>query len=307
MSAPDFDLHANLPALQVVIPLVGSVVIAILRQRHIAAALNILCSCAMPVIAFAILTEVEANVPISYALGGWAPPVGIEYLIDRPNAYLLVLVSLMGALVALYAPRSLAAEIAPEKQGWTYSMYLMCLAGLLGMAITGDAFNVFVFMEISSLAMYTLIALGSDRRALVAAFQYLIIGTIGATFYVIGVGLVFTMTGTLNLWDMAGLLHEGESSRPILAGLAFITIGIGLKLAMFPLHLWLPTASSSRPVDSSSRPVDSSSRRRRGSEKWTMSQVSAGVASNAPTTKACFPRKDSCVVFRVNVHGLRYV
>ena len=127
-------------------------------------------------------------------------------------------------------------------------MYLMCMSGLLGMAITGDAFNVFVFMEISSLAMYTLIALGSERRALVAAFQYLVIGTLGATFYVIGVGLIFTMTGSLNLYDISTLVWESEHSRPVIAGLAFITIGFGLKLAMFPLHLWLPNAYAYAPT-----------------------------------------------------------
>jgi len=248
MTSGAFDLVAQLPALQVLVPLLGSVVCAIVRQRHVCAALTIACSLAMPAIALALLAEVRVEGPISYAMGGWVPPLGIEYYVDIPNAFLLVLVSTMGALVALYAPRSIAAEIAPEKQGLYYSMYLMCLAGLLGMAITGDAFNIFVFMEISSLAMYTLIALGSERRALVAAFQYLVIGTLGATFYVIGVGLVFTMTGTLNLVDIAATIWQTESPRPVIAGLAFITVGFGLKLAIFPLHLWLPNAYAFAPT-----------------------------------------------------------
>ena len=249
MSAgPGFDLMQQLPALQVMVPLLGSVVCAVIRQRHICSALNVLCSLAMPVIAFAILAQVQETGTISYAMGGWAPPVGIEYRIDLANAYMLVLVSLMGAAVALYAPRSIDNEIAPERQGLTYAMYLMCMSGLLGMAIAGDAFNVFVFMEISSLAMYTLIALGSERRALVAAFQYLIIGTIGASFYVVGVGLIFAMTGSLNLYDIAGLLQDAEHQRPVIAGLAFITVGFGLKLAMFPMHLWLPNAYAYAPT-----------------------------------------------------------
>ena len=247
-AGPGFDVMAHLPALQVMVPLLGSVACAMVRERHVCAALTIACSVAMPVIAFAILWQVQATGTISYAMGGWAPPIGIEYRIDLINAFLLVLVSIMGAVVALYAPRSVANEIAPEKQGWYFSMYLMCLAGLLGMAITGDAFNVFVFMEISSLAMYTLIALGSERRALVAAFQYLIIGTIGATFYVIGVGMIFTVTGTLNLHDLAQRIPEVENLRSVVAGLAFITVGFGLKLAMFPMHLWLPNAYAFAPT-----------------------------------------------------------
>jgi multicomponent Na+:H+ antiporter subunit D len=248
MSAAGFEPTEHLPALQVVAPLLASALCAAIRQRHACSVIAIGCSLLMPVIAFALLWQVETAGPISYALGGFEPPVGIEYRVDAPNAFLLVLVSVIGAFVALYAPRSVADEIAPERQGWFYSMYLMCMAGLLGMCITGDAFNAFVFMEISSLAMYTLIALGQERRALVAAFQYLIIGTVGATFYVIGVGFIFAMTGTLNLVDIAGKLGAVDEMRPLIAGLAFVVIGIGLKLAMFPLHLWLPNAYAYAPT-----------------------------------------------------------
>ena len=115
-------------------------------------------------------------------------------------------------------------------------MYLLCLTGLLGITITGDAFNAFVFLEISSLSTYVLIALGRDRRALLAAFQYLIMGTIGATFYVIGVGFLYLLTGSLNMVDIAARLAAAppEQSRAVVAALAFLTVGISLKLALFP-------------------------------------------------------------------------
>lgn len=248
MSAAGFDSAAHLPALQVVVPLFGALVCALVRQRHACMALTIASSVACAVISFSLLAQVREVGTVSYAMGGFAPPLGIEYRIDAANALMLVLISLIGALVAIYAPRSLANEIPPERQGWYCSTYLVCLAGILGMAITGDAFNAFVFMEISSLAMYTLIALGQERRALVAAFQYLVIGTIGATFYVIGVGFLFLMTGTLNFYDMAGILPGIEHERPVIAALAFITIGLGLKMAMFPLHLWLPNAYAYAPT-----------------------------------------------------------
>lgn len=247
MSTGALQLQDHLPALQVVVPLLGAVVAAIVRKGALAWLIALAVSWSMPFIAFGLLHEVMVNGTISYAIGGWAPPAGIEYRIDQANAFLLVLVSIMAALVMTYAPRSVANEIHPDRQGWYYAMFLLCLTGLLGMAITGDAFNVFVFMEVSSLSMYTLIALGRDRRALVAAYQYLVIGTIGATFYVIGVGLLFTMTGTLNLFDIAVKLDAVENTRPIIAALAFIGVGIGLKLALFPLHLWLPNAYAYAP------------------------------------------------------------
>ena len=196
----------------------------------------------MPVIAVALLLQVLASGPISYHLGGWAPPWGIEYRVDLLNAFILVLVSGVAAVMMPFARRSVAAEVDPDKQAWFYSMYLLCLTGLLGITITGDAFNIFVFLEISSLSTYVLIALGKDRRALVAAYQYLIMGTIGATFYVIGIGLLYLVTGSLNILDIAERLGPtaAENSRPVLAALAFLTVGISLKLALFPLHVWLP-------------------------------------------------------------------
>jgi len=201
----------------------------------------------MPVIAFAILLQVLEGGTISYWLGSWEPPWGIEYRIDTVNAFVLVLVSVIGAVVMPYARASLEREMPADRQVWYYTMYLLCLAGLLGMAATGDAFNVFVFMEIASLSSYVLIALGRDRRALVAAYQYLIVGTIGATFYVIGVGFLYVMTGTLNIADLAERLPLVENQRPVLIALTFLIVGLSLKLALFPLHFWLPGAYAYAP------------------------------------------------------------
>ncbi|MEM8698574.1 MAG: monovalent cation/H+ antiporter subunit D family protein [Pseudomonadota bacterium] len=241
------DWMDHLPALQVAVPMLGAVACALVRHGGIAWLVTLAVCWSMPVISALLLNAVMTEGTISYAMGSWAPPVGIEYRVDETNAFILLLVSSIAALVASYMPRSTADEVAPERQGWYYCMFLMALCGLLGMAITGDAFNIFVFMEVSSLAMYVLIAMGRDRRGLVAAYQYLIIGTIGATFYVIGVGLVFTMTGTLNLYDIAQRLPDVADPQPIQAGLAFIGVGLSLKLALFPLHLWLPNAYAFAP------------------------------------------------------------
>ena len=87
----------------------------------------------------------------------------------------------MAVVVLPFARRSIGAEIAERQHYLFYTMFLLCLSGLLGMTVTGDVFNVFVFLEISSLSTYVLIAMGRDRRALLAGYQYLIMGTIGAT------------------------------------------------------------------------------------------------------------------------------
>lgn len=240
-------IAANLPALQVILPLLGAVVCALLPRGLWAWLVALAVSLVMPLIAGALLLQVLEGGTISYAMGDWAPPIGIEYRIDIFSAFVLVLVSVIGAVIAPYAGRSISKEIEEDRQAWFYGIYLLCLCGLLGMTITGDAFNAFVFMEVSSLATYALIAMGDDRRSLLSAYQYLIMGTIGATFYVIGVGLLYSMTGTLNFVDISQRLAGIETSRPVLAALAFITVGVSLKLALFPLHVWLPNAYAFAP------------------------------------------------------------
>ena len=249
MNAVASGVWTNLPALQVVIPLLGAVLVAFLRRAPLAFAITLAVSWVLPFVAGALLLQVLAGGPISYHIGGWEPPWGIEYRIDALNGFVLLLVSVVGAVTMPYAWRSIGREIEEDKQAWFYCMYLLCFAGLLGIAATGDAFNAFVFLEISSLSSYVLIALGRDRRALIAAFQYLIMGTVGATFYIIGVGLLYLLTGTLNMADMATRLGPewAEHSRAIIAALGFITVGISLKLALFPLHAWLPNAYAYAP------------------------------------------------------------
>ncbi len=235
------------PALQVVVPLIAAPVCVLLRRGTAAWVLALLATWASLAISIALLLRVQASGTISYMMGGWPAPWGIEYRVDIVNAFLLVLVSGIGAVVMPYARASIAAEIPEDRRYLFWTAYLLCLAGLLGLAITGDAFNVFVFLEISSLATYILIALGADRRALVASYQYLIMGTVGATFIVIGVGLLYLMSGTLNLADLASRIGDVTHVRPQLAALAFLTVGISLKLALFPLHLWLPNAYAYAP------------------------------------------------------------
>lgn len=198
-------------------------------------------------ISIALLDQVLANGLISYALGGWAAPWGIEYRIDEANAFVLLIVSAINVLAILYAHTSVAKEIESSRGYLFYTGWLLCLTGLLGITITGDAFNVFVFLEISSLSSYLLIALGKDRRALTAAFQYLVVGTIGATFILIGVGLLYVSTGTLNMADLAERIPQITDNRTVKTAFAFLTVGIGIKMALFPLHSWLPNAYAYAP------------------------------------------------------------
>ncbi|MBI2312325.1 MAG: monovalent cation/H+ antiporter subunit D family protein [Betaproteobacteria bacterium] len=237
----------HFPALQVVVPLLAAPLCVIVRNARAAWLIALAVSWAMLYVATGLLAEALSAGVISYRLGSWAPPWGIEYRVDPVNGLLLVLVSFVGAVVMTFSRASVDHEVPRSQHHLFYAAYLLCLSGLLGIAVTGDAFNIFVFLEISSLATYILIAMGRDRRALTASYQYLIMGTIGATFIVIGIGLLYLMTGTLNLADLAQRVPQVEHTRPVLAALAFLTVGISLKLALFPLHLWLPNAYAYAP------------------------------------------------------------
>jgi multicomponent Na+:H+ antiporter subunit D len=237
----------HLAALLVVIPLISAPLCVLIGQRHVAWFIVLLASALSFVIAMGLTADVLANGVVSYHMGGWAPPWGIEYRVDELNAFILLIVSGISTVVLFYAKRSVEREIPVNRQTLFYTCYALCLTGLLGITVTGDAFNVFVFLEISSLSSYALIAMGAERKALTAAFQYLVMGTIGATFILIGIGLLYMMTGTLNMADLAERLPAVSGSRPVLGAFAFITVGLMLKMALFPLHLWLPNAYAYAP------------------------------------------------------------
>ena len=240
-------MREQLPALQIVLPMIAAPLVVLLRRRLPSWGLAIAASWATFFISVSLLQRALIEGPIRYALGGWAPPWGIEYRIDALSGFVLMLVSLIGAVVLTYAPRSVAAEVPRDRHHLFLAAYMLCLTGLLGIVITGDLFNVFVFLEVSALSSYVLIGLGRGRQALTAAFQYLVLGTIGATFILIGIGLLYMMTGTLNMADIAQRLPQVATTRTVLAGLGFLSIGLFIKMALFPLHVWLPNAYSYAP------------------------------------------------------------
>lgn len=240
-------IAAHFPILQVVVPLAAAPLCVLLRREALAWWIALATAWIVLVNAVMLLDRVLLLGPITYALGGWAAPLGIVYHIDALNGAVLLLVSVIAALLLPYARMSVLREIGSDRAGLFYATLLLCMTGLMGMAATGDAFNVFVFLEISSLSTYALVAMGQDRRALTAAFQYLIMGTLGGTFILIGIGFMYAATGTLNMDDLAIRLPLAENQRAVQTAFAFFIVGISLKLALFPLHLWLPNAYTYAP------------------------------------------------------------
>lgn len=241
------QIEAQLPALQVVLPMVAAPLCLLIRRPRACWLLALAVTWGAVLTSSAILWEVLYHGPISYAMGGWAPPYGIELRLESINAFVLVIVTGISAVVLTTAPFSLI-EVVPERHYLFYAAFLLCMTGLLGMTSAGDAFNVFVFLEISSLASYTLISLGPARQALVAAFRYLIIGTVGGTLILLGIGMLYMSTGTLNIVDLGARLAELGVNRTVLVALACIVTGASIKLALFPLGIWLPDAYTLAPA-----------------------------------------------------------
>jgi multicomponent Na+:H+ antiporter subunit D len=237
----------HLPVLLIVVPLILAPIAALTGRWKVAWVVAAGACWWSLYAAIALLNRVRVEGPISYHIGNWAPPIGIEYRIDMVNAFVAVIVATIGAITIPYARTSIAQEVTEDRGALFYTAFILCFTGLLGIAVTGDIFNVFVFLEISSLSAYSMIALGHDRRALTASFQYLIMGSVGATFIVIGIGLMYVMTGTLNMADLAVRIPEVAGNRTIPVAFTFLTVGITLKLALFPLHLWLPNAYTYAP------------------------------------------------------------
>ncbi|MGQ4554731.1 proton-conducting transporter transmembrane domain-containing protein [Halobellus sp. GM3] len=193
-------------------------------------------------LSLAVAARVAAEGTISYAVGDFAPPFGIELVADGVSATLLVLVSAVTLAVVVYA------RTAGPRENTFYSELLLLTAGISGVFATGDLFNLYVFIEITGLATYALVATGRSPAAAVASLKYLLVGTVGASLYLLGVGYLYISTGSLNMADLAELLPAvGYGSPLVLTGFALIVVGLAVKAALFPLHTWQPGAYAESP------------------------------------------------------------
>lgn len=251
------------PIIIVLAPLLGALFVGMFGARNFntcfpVAVLSLVVSL---VCAIYCAFEVFATGEINYFVGGWdADKVingvriplgfGIHLRVDHLNALVLIVVAVILLLVGVFAIRK-EGEKDTEKTHYFYSLFLLLSCGLFGMIITADAFNLFVLVEVSSLTSYGLIAMGSSPRGTVAAFNYVLMGTVGASLYLLGVGYLYLKTGTLNMDGIREIIYlQSETgvaiyeSRSLIVAFILIMMGLWIKMAFFPLHGWLPNAYS---------------------------------------------------------------
>jgi multicomponent Na+:H+ antiporter subunit D len=201
---------------------------------------------------FNVFRIMDVGKAIHYRLGDWMPPIGIEYVLDHLSAFVMLVINGVAFLVLLHAKKIVSKEM-PGKEAPYYAAISLMLCGFNGIVVTGDLFNLYVFLEISALSLYGLIAIG-ERQSPVAAFRYLIMGTIAASFYLLGVGFLYITTGSLNMADVQAILPSvlNQPSAPaVIIALALMVLGMGIKMALFPLHGWLPDAYTYAPSTTS--------------------------------------------------------
>jgi multicomponent Na+:H+ antiporter subunit D len=237
------------PVLIVVTPLIFAFLVNIagLWNRKLCFPLALISLAASLFFAGGILeTVITRGTPIHYYLGGWNPPWGIAYFIDHLNAYIATIVAAIALFVVIYSKRSIEREIPEHKIPQLYTLLLLNVTGLLGITVTGDLFNLYVLLEVASFSAYALIAIG-EEGALIASFRYVVMGTIGACLYLLGVGIVYSMTGSLNMVDVSRILPPLYHSKTVALAFTFFLIGISIKMALYPLHAWLPSAYTRAP------------------------------------------------------------
>ncbi|MFC1674939.1 complex I subunit 5 family protein, partial [Candidatus Omnitrophota bacterium] len=231
----------------VIIPLAAAFLVSLLgkRLRGLGDVLSNLAALALLALSLYSIPLVSAQKVLVYKVGGWIPPIGISMVLDGLSSFMLVTVSLVSLMVTLYSVRYM--EKFTDKSKF-YTLFMLMLAGMNGVIITGDLFNLFVFLEIASISSYALVAFGTEAEELEASFKYGVMGSVTSCFILLGIGLLYSYTSTLNMADISQVLAEKGSGVLV----SFVTVlflaGFGLKGALVPFHAWLPDAHPSAPA-----------------------------------------------------------
>lgn len=183
--------------------------------------------------------------PIIYYMGGWRPPFGINLVLDGLSGFMLFTISLISFLVTVYSIDYMKAFTSKAKY---YSLLLFMITGMNGVALSGDMFNLYVFLEIAAIASYSLVAFGTEHESLEAAFKYLVLGGIASVFILFGVAVLYAKTGHLNMAYISQSIATNNPKALILFCSALFMFGFGLKAALVPFHAWLPDAHPSAPA-----------------------------------------------------------
>lgn len=231
----------------VAVPLGGAFLIALIgvEGRRVPDVIGVAVAMSLLVLSAAAVWLVQVEGTQVYRVGGWMPPFGIALVLDALSAFLLLTIGLVTATTTVFSVRYLDRY---SGKGYFFALFLLMLAGINGVVVTGDLFNLYVFLEVASVSSYALVAFGTERREIEAAFKYAVMGSLGSLFVLIGIAFLYLLTSSLNMADIGSTLRLAEAPRATLLVTLLFVAGFGLKAAVAPFHSWLPDAHPAAPA-----------------------------------------------------------
>ncbi len=236
----------NIIPLFIAIPLGAAFVLVLLgkvKETVSDVLINLVTIC-LAILSFVLIPFLRDNGVFVYTMGRWLPPEGINLVLDGLSLLMLIVINSVAFLVTLYSVSYMKRFTSKSK---FYSLFALMLAGMNGTVLTGDFFNLFIFLEIASIASYALVAFGVEAEELEAAFKYMIMSSVASVLILFAIGLLYGATGSLNMADIGGII-QGKHNLLLSFSLVLFLAGFGLKAAIIPFHAWLPDAHPSAPA-----------------------------------------------------------
>ncbi|MBA7465934.1 Na(+)/H(+) antiporter subunit D [subsurface metagenome] len=247
MNLASLPVSHNLLPLFVAIPLGSAFLVSLLgkRVKGFSDTFSNVATFSLLSLSLLSLLLVKHSGTVVYKVGGWIPPIGICMVLDGLTSFMLVTINLIAFLVTIYSIGYMERYTAKWK---FYTLFLLMLAGMNGVIVTGDMFNLFVFLEIASISSYALVAFGVEHEELEASFKYMVMGIMASLFILLGIAFLYSLTSTLNMADISRTLAKIGDNQTVFFVAALFLMGFGLKAALVPFHSWLPDAHPSAPA-----------------------------------------------------------
>jgi multicomponent Na+:H+ antiporter subunit D len=234
-----------------VLPLAAAFIIPILGKfaKSIIWIFVTLISFALFIIALYGVAVTQQFPMLVYKMGNWPPPLGIVMAFDSLSAFMTLVISILVFTGAVFSFRYMSHYTGQWK---FYTLYMLITAGMMGISITGDLFNMFVFLEIAAISSYALVAFGVEAEELEASFKYMVMGEVGGLTFLLAIALLYAKTSTLNLADMSNSLQMIGQTPFFWMVLGMLLFAFSIKAAFVPFHSWLPDAHPAAPAPISS-------------------------------------------------------